>query len=141
MAMAFWRFDRLYLAVHDATPPTDREWSRWLTVCSERASSEMRCLVETHGGAPNPRQRKQLTDLLDNKGQLRVGIMTESRLVRGVLTALSWAGLPMHGFAIGSVEQTCDWLGLTSIERQQVRDELPRLRNEVSAATALHEAS
>lgn len=141
MAMAFWRCDRLYLAVHDSIPPTDREWSRWLTLCRERASSEMRCLVETRGGAPNPRQRKQLTDLLDNKNQLRVGIMTESLLVRGVLTALSWAGLPMHGFALGAHEQACDWLGLSAAEREQIREALPRLRSEISATTALDAAS
>lgn len=141
MAMAFWRCDRLYLAVHDSTPPTDREWSRWLTLCGERARSEMRCLVETRGGGPNPRQRKQLTELLDNKDQLRVGILTESMVVRGIITALSWAGLPIHSFAPSAHEQACEWLALSAIERQQVREELPHLRNEIRTSSALHMAA
>ncbi|HEY2734602.1 MAG TPA: hypothetical protein VGI70_11490 [Polyangiales bacterium] len=100
----------------------------------------MRCLVETHGGGPNPTQRKQLADIV-YKPQLRSAVMTASLVVRGIITALAWAGLPMRSFSLGEQEKAGDWLELTAIEREQVREQLPRMRNEIRTSEALSSTS
>jgi regulator of extracellular matrix RemA (YlzA/DUF370 family) len=118
----------MMVAVHDAAPPTDDEWARWVALVGEPAAPELRLLVETTGqGGPNAKQRKLLADA--TKGlDVRCSILSDSMAVRGVITALAWLGLAQRAFVPGDHRGAADYLGLSPKEHAQVIEALPRLR-------------
>ena len=130
MTMGMSRSDRVYTLVYGAAPPTDEEWSRCIALFRERAGKDSRFLVETHGGGPDPKQRKALADLLRNEDTL-VAVMTDSVVARGIITALAWFGLPQRGFALNDLRAAASYLGLSSAELHHASEDLTRLRFEL----------
>lgn len=139
MAMAMWGFDRVCVAVLQSNPPTEREWADWIGLLRQRAGGPLRVLVETQSG-PNAAQRKALANATRNE-DVRFAILTNSILVRGIITALAWLGVPHQGFATGQHREAADWLGLTNAELERVLHELPRLRGEAELRLAGLESS
>jgi hypothetical protein len=139
MAMAMWGFDRVCVAVQLSTPPTEREWIDWVALLRERKGTALRVLVETQSG-PNAAQRKALAQATRNE-DVRFAVLTNSILVRGIITALAWLGVPHQGFATGQHRQAADYLGLTGAELERVLHELPRLRGEAELRVANLESS
>lgn len=130
--MLMSHFDYVSIAVHDAVPPTDEEWERWLEHFRGRADG--RALVESFEGAgPNAKQRKALAEGARGVA-LRAAIMTDSTVARGIVTALSWLGIPQRAFLPGNFQQAGDFLGLTKDELAQAVDEVHRLRVEMNRA-------
>jgi len=125
-----WSHDRLYLAVLRGAPPTDAEWERWITMGVERSGRDQRVIVESHNSGPNAAQRKAITDAMRNV-DVRVAVMTNSAVVRGIVTALAWLGTQQSAFPLNAERQAAGYLGLTPEELQQALEQLPRLRREV----------
>jgi hypothetical protein len=121
-------FGRVCVAVLGDIPPTSEEWSRWVALLSERRGTRLRVLVETHSG-PNAAQRKGLAEALRDD-DVRFAILTDSLIVRGIVTALAWLGLPHHAFSIAQSQPACNYLELDSSERSQLLQALERLRRE-----------
>jgi len=132
--MAMRRIDRLVLGVHDASPPTDAEWERWIALCRDQPGP-LRVLVDTYGGGPNPKQRKALSDALSAR-DLRSGILTDSLLVRGLVTALAWLGIALRAFPRGDYAEAGAYLQLSASELSVCRDVLTQLRDECGTREA-----
>lgn len=130
MSMAMWSHERLYLAVLRGPPPTDAEWERWIAMSVERLGRDQRVIVESHNNGPNAAQRKAITDAMRNV-DVRVAVMTDSGVVRGIVTALAWLGVQQRAFPLHAERQAAIYLGLTSEELEQSLVQLPRLRREV----------
>lgn len=131
MSMAMWRHERLCVAVHDKTPPTEEEWARWIRLCRDQPGQELCAYVETHGGGPDARQRRALADgVFRRHSQLRAVVLTDSPMVRAILTALGWLGVPVRGFALKAIGPAVTHLGLSADELERLEAELPRLRGE-----------
>jgi hypothetical protein len=128
MAMAMRGLDRLAIAVHSEQPPSDEEWAQWIALCRDRPGA-LRVLVETHGGGPNAKQRKALNDALGSR-DMRAAILTESLLVRGVVTALAWLGIPLRAFTFDQVRLAADYLELSDPELTHALETLRELVNE-----------
>jgi hypothetical protein len=126
MAMAILGFDRVCVAVLHTRPPTDEEWGRWVALIGGRAKGVARVIVETQNG-PNAAQRKALAEATRHK-DVRFAVLTDSIMVRGIITALAWLGVPHRAFAVGQHRQAAAYLELTGAELEQVQQELPRLR-------------
>jgi hypothetical protein len=136
MAMATHRFERVVMAVHDHRTPTDDEWGRWVQMCRERAGQDMRGFVESRtGGGPNARQRKELSYALHGV-DARSAIFTDSLISRGIVTAISWMGIPIRAFASEDFRNAADYLGLTNEELATALAILPRLREECFGPSA-----
>jgi regulator of extracellular matrix RemA (YlzA/DUF370 family) len=128
MAMAVFRQGRVMVAVHDATPPTEAEWERWVALVREPAAPVLRLLIETTGqGGPNAKQRKALADATQGL-DVRCAILSDSMAVRGVVTALAWLGLAQKAFQPLDHRAAGDYLDLTAAEYRQVLDALPSMR-------------
>ena len=69
------------------TTPAESEWN--LLVEAHRRERHQRTLVVTAGGGPTAAQRKAILDVSGGKG-LPAAILTDSVMVRGIVTALSW---------------------------------------------------
>jgi hypothetical protein len=130
--MLMFHFDRVAVAVHDAIPPTDDEWDRWLARFRERHGLEMRVLVESNDGAgPNAKQRKALA-AFTHQVDIRAAVLTDSVLVRGIITAIAWLGIRQRGFPMGHYAQAGEFLGLTSDELAQAMEQIAKLRVQLS---------
>ncbi|HET6331755.1 MAG TPA: hypothetical protein VFG30_01010 [Polyangiales bacterium] len=131
--MLMSQFDRVAIAVHDSVPPTDDEWERWMLFYQGR--TEGRALIESYEGAgPNAKQRKALADRTQGI-DLRAAILTDSLVVRGIVTAIAWLGIPQHAFPPGHFQQAGEFLGLTRDELSRAIEEINRLRSELHRAT------
>jgi hypothetical protein len=128
MVMAMWSSDRTYVAVHSTDAPTDAEWNHWIALLTERAGRDRRILVETRSG-PTATQRKALASATKDQ-DLRFAVLTDSVVVRGIITALAWLGVQHRAFAMDQHRQAAAYLELTSVEFDRVLAELPRLRRE-----------
>jgi hypothetical protein len=127
--MLMSQFDRVAIAVHDAVPPTDEEWDRWMRYYDGR--TEGRALVESYEGAgPNAKQRKVLAERTQGI-DLRAAILTDSLVVRGIVTAIAWLGIPQRAFPPGHFQQAGEFLGLTHDELARAIEEINRLRIEL----------
>ncbi len=82
----------IIVAVHGKADPTQEEWDAFLELCGKtRTAARNGTLVVTDGGAPNAKQRGKLNELVTNMPTKPISfIVTDSSLVRGVVTALSW---------------------------------------------------
>ena len=132
MPMASAGNGRVCVAVLRDAPPTQEEWSSWLTLLRARKGAPVRVLVETQSG-PNASQRKALSDTLRDE-DARFAILTDSLIVRGIVTALAWLGLPHHAFAPSQHVQACNYLDLSTEEREEAERELSRLRRKLDEA-------
>ncbi|MET0340761.1 MAG: hypothetical protein ABW252_07150 [Polyangiales bacterium] len=128
MAMTMQRHGRLLLGVHNAIAPTDTEWDAWLALASERAGQDLRTIVEVYGAVgPSARQRNAMTLVLGGLDP-RTAVMSDSMLVRGVVTAVKWSGIPIAAFSPGKYHAAGRYLELTPDELSLARSELETLR-------------
>ena len=128
MVMTMQRHGRLMLGVLSEAPPTDDEWGRWIELGAVRVGKDLRLIIEVFGSVgPNARQRQALTPWL-GKVDMRTAVMSESVIVRGLVTALSWVGVPNSAFSPGKYEAAARYLELTAEELALAQAELPELR-------------
>lgn len=81
------------IVVHNENPPTDEEWRSYLKFL-ERAIVALEVsgiLVYTAGGAPTAPQRVDYAKLIDrHRCAFSCAVVSDSALVRGVVTAFAW---------------------------------------------------
>lgn len=128
MPMSMWGHERICVAVLSSDAPTDAEWERWIALLRARSGRDCRVFVEPRGG-PTPRQRRELAAATKDE-DVRFAVLTDSMVVRGIVTALSWLGVPHHAFALHQHLEAAAYLELTKDELERVEAELPRLRSE-----------
>lgn len=126
MAMAMWARDRLYLAVLHGAQPTDEEWERWIALGVQRNGLDQRVLIEARGGGPSAKQRRAI--VAANKANVRIAVMTESTLVRGIVTAVAWFGVSLRAFPLDAHANAANFLGLTALELDTALEVLPSIR-------------
>ncbi len=126
--MVMQRHERLILAVNSGADPTIEEWHRWIELGRERWGADARCVIEVHGNiGPNARQRQALAPNV-GKVDMRSAILSDSLIVRGLVTAVGWLGVPNRAFATGDLDGAARYLELTSEEHQLALAQLPALR-------------
>lgn len=121
----------LVLLVHGAHDPSVEEWEAAMDDTSDAmAENEGRCrmLVFTAGGKPSaPQRARALARGWANNLRSPVAVVTDNRLVRGVITVFAWFGLNVRPVRPDNLEEAFTHLELTSAEREWVlrrRDEL-----------------
>lgn len=127
----------LVYAVHDGRAPSDEEWSEYVANCRallERVSdgSKVGGLAITDGGAPNARQRRLVIGVVselagEGMARIRSSVISESALVRGVVTAFSWHIPEMRIFAPSAVRVALDHVDVTTAEIGVVLRDLEQL--------------
>ena len=130
MTMMMARLERLCVAVVDGTQPTSDEWARWTTLLRE-AGNPLRVMVETRSG-PDAAQRKALATATRGR-DVRFAILTDSVVVRGIVTALEWLGVPHRAFAPHEAARAAAFLDLDAVECKLAAQELARLRRQLEA--------
>ncbi len=77
--------------IHDSSP-SDAEWTQLLTYMLKNRERIRYVLAISRGnGSPSSKQRERLAETLRSfPPQLPFALLTDSRIARGVLTALNW---------------------------------------------------
>jgi hypothetical protein len=117
--MLFRRVGRVVVGFHDTAAPTDDEWRGWVEACRAAMSDGGVGVVQSLGGAPSPSQRAILGEAF-GKGKFRTAVLTQSALSRGVVTAVSWLGVPVRAYAFGEMHKVQEYLRLSADEVTEV---------------------
>ncbi|HTU62362.1 MAG TPA: hypothetical protein VMF89_28075 [Polyangiales bacterium] len=116
-------------------PATDAELRNFLELCRPREGKQLRAIVDSGSSSLSPKQRKAIADMTrDLHIDYRAAVLTQSLVVRGIVTALSWLGATQAAFAPEDLTAACAYLELTPEEIALVRDALPRARSEAAVS-------
>ncbi len=121
--------------------PTDKEWTEMLGAIESRSKTlkSVIAMALTEDG-PSSKQREALARTLKTtRSDLRFALLTDSRMVRGALTAINWLTRKHDttaAFTTRDIEQALDFLQLTSDEKTAVRTLLKNLEGSLAAQSA-----
>jgi hypothetical protein len=102
----------LAVALHNGSAPSDEEWADWMAIVHRIPLGTLRILVFTDGGAPTTLQRGRFTDYLAGQA-VHISVVSSSRLVRSVATAISWFNPEIRVFPPVEIDQAFAHVGLT----------------------------
>ena len=136
--LVFQALGGLIVAVYNEHPPTDEDHRKALAVFRTMDFDRAKFLGVTRGGAPTPAQRKELTDTLRGR-ELQAAIVSDVRLVRGVVTALSWFNRKIRAYSMGEMEQALEYLEVPEGKRDRVRATVRHLEIDVNVTPYEHE--
>lgn len=121
----------LVLLVQAPLDPTTEDWERFLDHTADAMAAHQGCcrvLVFTAGGKPDAAQRsRSLERGWKDSRRSPVAVVSDDRLVRGVITVFSWFGLNIRAVRPDRLDEAFAHLELTGAEREWVlaeRDEL-----------------
>lgn len=130
--MAYTQVGNTMVVAHGPQPPAQHEWEGQIALFRDTKVPVRRLLVFTAGGAPDAKQRAQAEKEF---GKLRVAVLTDAVLARGVVTALRWLGMPISAFPADQVVRAMEDIGVPSGERDEVRSALTRIKASVTAGS------
>jgi hypothetical protein len=122
--MSFGSANGTFIVAHGEEAPAPEEWTSFLSEFETALPSLTGLLVFSAGAATDARQREQIEELT-KRGKLRVAVLTDSIVVRGTVTALSWFDVQVEAFAPNNEYGALDHLGVDPTMRPDV---LARLR-------------
>jgi hypothetical protein len=129
-----WRTEgRVNVVVHGRRSPTDLEWASYLNETRDDGGRPDFCIVVlSRGGSPDGKQRTLLANSVA-KGARKppVALLTDSAIVRGVITAMNIFNPQMKAFATPDLDGAALYLGLTRAERERLEEALVELEREV----------
>jgi hypothetical protein len=133
--MRFREWSGVLLCVHGSTDLQPEEWAAYVDYCLQLPASCNKALIVTDGGGPNAAQRRALQDrYLSKQKEYRVAVMTDSSVVRGIVTALSWFNPDIRAFPYDdgrSLPAAMSYLGLNLDMGSRLRLELQMMRREL----------
>lgn len=112
--------------------PDDQEWDEVCTIM--RKNVHDRALVVTDGGGPSARQRQLLIDAAAGR-KVPTSVMTDSVVVRGITTAMSWFVPEVRAFPPSQLQAALDYLRITTPVADVARV-ITELRAEMSDGTS-----
>jgi hypothetical protein len=127
-------FKTTLMVAHGREAPTVSEWQQ--LVAAWRSHPELTSqLVLTLGGGPNVVQRRESLELLNSRpgGSPDTAVLTDSIVVRGMVTALSWfATGRLAAFSLDGLDAALSFLRIEDrAQRSELRQRLVALRRTV----------
>lgn len=135
--MAFNIYRRsVFLVVHSKENPTDEEWNEYVEYSRKNLGNFTCSVIISEGGGPTTLQRGGLNDMLEaHNFKGKIAVVTLSRIVRGVVTALSWFNPNIKAFTTLQVNTALDYLGVPKEDYDGVITEIKRLREKLQLST------
>jgi hypothetical protein len=135
----------LVLLVQSPHDPTTEEWEGFLDHTSgAMAENGGRCrvLVFTAGGKPNAALRsRSLERGWKDSRRSPVAVVSDDRLVRGVITVFSWLGLNIRAVRPDRLDEAFTHLGLTSAEEAWLLAERDKLEEQLGVVRSARRAA
>lgn len=133
MAHIFWK-RRVIVLVHTKDSPTDPEWKRYCEDVATWRERVQSILVVSDGGGPNAVQRGELEQALP-KFEGKTAVVTLNRIVRGIVTAMSWFNPNIKSFSTVQLKQAFEHLGIAGSEQDPLAAEVQRLKDELGISS------
>lgn len=136
--MAFANFRRsVLIAVHTRENPTDEEWNAYVDYGRKNIGAFSSCLIISEGGGPNTVQRGAMNDVLEaNHFKGKVAVVTLNRIVRGIVTALSWFNPNVKPFTTLQIPAAIEYLGVPKDQHEGLLAEIKRLRDRLGISAS-----
>jgi hypothetical protein len=129
-SLCFDRAGKTFIAAHGAKTLAPGEWHTFLAALEAQLLEIRGLLIFNAGASIEIQEREQLERVL-TLGRLRVAVLTDSKNVRGAVTALSWFKIPIKSFASNGVELALDHLRVEKAERMRVYTVLAQLKTQI----------
>jgi hypothetical protein len=110
-----------------ANPPPPQDFEIWIRRMLDADFD--RLLIYSEGGSPGVTQRARIAEAWKSTGRVaHVALMTESKLARGLLTAIGWLiGGTMKPFSLADLDAGLVWLEAVESSRE-IAQAVSRLR-------------
>jgi hypothetical protein len=131
--MAFKVIGDLLLAVHGAQSMTEEEAGACFEAVAKVDIRRAKSLVFTKGGGPKPGHRKVLADMYKGRS-VPTAVISDVRLVRGIVTAMAWFNPSMRAFASSGVQDALKFLDVPESQWSTILREAEKLKRELEAA-------
>jgi len=128
---------QIFVYVSSSTlAPAEDEWDAYIAFLTQNfdQASRVKFIVYTRSPPPSAVQRRKAMDAVKPLAKrLRVAILTDSNLVRGVVTALSWVGGQYNAFAPDQLLDAVASLGIEGVDAVEARRMVKRFKEELDA--------
>ncbi|APR79638.1 Hypothetical protein A7982_04985 [Minicystis rosea] len=128
--VAFRLSGRYLICAYNEYPPTDEEAKASLEIFKTLNFETVKVLTFTKGGAPTASQRKELNDALAGR-QLTTAVVSDSPLLRGIITAFSWFNPKIKAFNSSELEQAFLYLEIPPSRWERIAEESAKVQAEV----------
>lgn len=110
----------MLVAVYGEQSPSDEEWAVYMGTM-QTITADDSLLIFSWGGGPTLKQRRELEEVVTHH-EGKVAVVTESRIARGIVKAISWTGKDIKAFDFTRREAAFEYLGLSDSEQEQALD-------------------
>jgi hypothetical protein len=130
--VAYRFLGNLVILVQNKDSPSEDEVLKMLDDLKGQDLTRLRILVHTQGGGPSLAQRKILNEALAGCS-LRMAVISDAKMVRGITTALSWFNPDIKLFSTQQLPDALKYLAVPPEELNTIRRELELLQKELNA--------
>jgi hypothetical protein len=112
-------------------PIPDDVWERFV---KEIIAKPIKKYLATNVGYVdvNSVQRKLISDAFKTKN-ITVAVVTDEKIVRGIVTAVSWLGVNIRSFSWTELEKAIDYLAVVQPQKQRTLEAIKQLRKDCAA--------
>jgi hypothetical protein len=128
--LKFTKIDDLLLIVHAPVNPDPHEWHALMKEGRAHGHLYRRALVLSSNAMLHAKQRSELADFINGR-DLKVAVLADSPVARGVVTALGWITGKYRAFPLDGVEAAVAYLG-GNLDVARIRDEIGLMKTELS---------
>jgi hypothetical protein len=124
------------IVVENAIAPTNAEWNGYCEQVARAVSlANASGIAITDGGGPNTPQRGQINDLLAGR-QAPSAVISDSRMIRGIVTALSWFNKKTYAFSPNEIMKALTYTGVEGDRGRKVWELILQLNAQISPSSA-----
>src|SRR5262249_44104350 len=128
--MAYRRVGHTWVVVQGRDGPRPAEWNEYIAELEASVPDVRGVLVFSGGGSLNARQRQQVEKLFSGTSTL-TPVLSDSLLVRGVVTALGWFNVQIRSFSPQDIAGALEYLRVPEHDRATVSEALAELKRRV----------
>ena len=122
----------LLISVTSAGVVSDQDWQQFMKAL--RTEPVTKYLAGTLGKAEaTSTQRKEGAEVMMRRG-LRVAVITDDAITRGIITAVGWLGANVSSFNWSNIDAALSYLNVTEVQASRAHDTLAILRAAVETA-------
>jgi hypothetical protein len=130
--MAFRVIEGVFVVVHGKANPEDDEWTDYLEYYKQFGRNSLKTLILTEGGGPSTKQRGQMNEALQGSTPI-IALCTDSKVVRGIVTAISWFNSNIKAFPREQTQAALAYLSVNDQQAKYILDRIPALENGITA--------
>jgi len=135
-SISFGCAERIFVVAQGEEAPSLDDWEQCVRALDAELAELKGVLLFSAGGGMNAKQREQMAELV-KRGRLRVAVLTNSKIVRGAVTAMSWFEISIEAFDCNDESRALDYLLVEAEARTSVLTALSELMLQVPSTVRL----